>query len=125
MSQPEIISRILIRSASQDQLLKLITCDLENHIFPYGTQIYSCQVVDLEKRIEIWQNSSYEVWYNFFLSYAEKRAEFVQNEIVEKLSENEAKVSFEITNLEGLTDLSASREIIEKEAEMGVTTEIL
>jgi|TARA_B100000214_G_C23851236_1_gene573483 16S rRNA U1498 N3-methylase RsmE len=71
------------------------------------------------------QNSTYEVWYNFFLSYAEKRAEFVQNEIVEKLSENEAKVSFEITNLEGLTDLSASREIIEKEAEMGVTTEIL
>ena len=71
------------------------------------------------------QNSTYETWYNFFLSYAEKRAEFVQNEIVEKLSENEAKVSFEITNLEGLTDLSASREIIEKEAEMGVTTEIL
>ena len=71
------------------------------------------------------QNSTYETWHNFFLSYAEKRAEFVQNEIVEKLSANEAKVSFEITNLEGLTDLSASREIIEKEAEMGVTTEIL
>ena len=71
------------------------------------------------------QNSTYETWYKFFLSYAEKRAEFVQNEIVEKLSENEAKVSFEITNLEGLTDLSASSEIIEKEAEMGVTTEIL
>ena len=71
------------------------------------------------------QNSTYETWYNFFLSYAEKRAEFVQNERVEKLSENEAKVSFEITNLEGLTDLSASSEIIEKEAEMGVTTEII
>ena len=52
------------------------------------------------------QNSTYEAWYNFFLSYAEKRAEFVQNEIVEKLSANEARVSFEITNLEGLTDLS-------------------
>ena len=71
------------------------------------------------------QNSTYETWYDFFLSYAEKRAEFVQNEIVEKLSANEAKVSFEITNLEGLTDLSASKEIIEKEAEMGVTTEII
>ena len=54
------------------------------------------------------QNSTYEVWYNFFLVTL-KSAEFVQNEIVEKLSENEAKVSFEITNLEGLTDLSASR----------------
>jgi len=71
------------------------------------------------------QNSTYETWYDFFLSYAEKRAEFVQNEIVEKLSANEAKVSFEITNLEGLTDLSASKEIIEKEAEMGVITEII
>ncbi len=29
------------------------------------------------------QNSTYETWYDFFLSYAEKRAEFVQNEIVE------------------------------------------
>ena len=71
------------------------------------------------------QNSTYETWYNFFFFFAEKRAEFVQNEIVEKLSANEAKVSFEITNLEGLTDLSASKEIIEKEAEMGVTTEII
>lgn len=71
------------------------------------------------------QNSTYEAWYDFFLSYADRRGEFVQNEQVEKISLNEAKVSFEITDLEGLTELSASKEIIEKEAEMGVTTEIV
>ena len=71
------------------------------------------------------QNSTYEAWYNFFHSYADKRAEFVQNEKIEKLSSNEAKVSFEITDLEGLTVLSSSKEIIEKEAEMGVSTEII
>jgi len=71
------------------------------------------------------QNSTYEAWYNFFHSYADKRAEFVQNEKIEKLSSNEAKVSFEITDLEGLTDLSSSKEIIAKEAEMGVTTELI
>ena len=71
------------------------------------------------------QNSTYENWYDFFLSYADKRGKFVQNEQVEKISSNEAKVSFVITDLEGLTELSASKEIIEKEAEMGVTTEIV
>ena len=71
------------------------------------------------------QNSTYETWYNFFISYADKRGEFVRNEKVEKLSFNQAKVSFEITNLEGLTELSASKEILEKEAEMGVKTEII
>jgi hypothetical protein len=71
------------------------------------------------------QNSTYETWYDFFLSYADQRREFVQNEQVEKVGSNEAKVSFEITDLEGLTELSASKEIIEKETEMGVTTEII
>ena len=61
----------------------------------------------------------------FFLSYADRRGNFVKNEKVEKISSNEAKVSFEIIDLEGLTELSASKQIIEKEAEMGVTTEII
>ena len=71
------------------------------------------------------QNATYETWYNFFISYADKRGGFVQNEKVEKISSNEAIVSFEIVDLEGLTELSASKEILEKEAEMGVTTEIV
>ena len=70
-------------------------------------------------------NSNFEDWSEFFNGYKEKRSEFVQNETVEKINENEAKVTFEITDLEGLTNLSSSKEITSKEAELGVVTEIL
>ena len=70
-------------------------------------------------------NSNFEDWSAFFNGYKEKRSEFVQNETVEKINENEAKVTFEITDLEGLTNLSSSKEITSKEAELGVVTEIL
>ena len=70
-------------------------------------------------------NSSFEDWSAFFDSYKDKRSEFVQNESVEKINENEARVTFEITDLEGLTNLSSSKEITSKEAELGVVTEIL
>ena len=70
-------------------------------------------------------NSSFEDWSAFFNSYKDKRSEFVQNETVEKINENEARVTFEITDLEGLTNLSSSKEITSKEAELGVVTEIL
>ena len=70
-------------------------------------------------------NSNFEDWSAFFDSYKDKRSEFVQNESVEKINENEARVTFEIIDLEGLTNLSSSKEITSKEAEMGVVTEIL
>ena len=70
-------------------------------------------------------NSNFENWSAFFDSYKDKRSEFVQNETVQKVNDNEARVTFEITDLEGLTDLSSSKEITSKEAELGVVTEIL
>ena len=70
-------------------------------------------------------NSNFENWSEFFDGYKDKRSEFVQNEEVEKINEKEARVTFEITDLEGLTSLSSSEEIISKEAELGVITEIL
>jgi len=70
-------------------------------------------------------NSNFEDWSAFFNSYKEKRSEFELNEVVEKINDNEARVSFEITDLEGLTRLSSSEEITSKEAELGVVTEIL
>ena len=70
-------------------------------------------------------NSNFEDWSVFFDSYKEKRSEFILNEVVEKINDNEARVSFEITDLEGLTSLSSSEEITSKEAELGVVTEIL
>ena len=70
-------------------------------------------------------NSSFEDWSAFFDSYKDKRSEFVQNETVEKINGNEARVTFEITDLEGLTNLSSSREITSKEAELGAVTQLL
>ena len=70
-------------------------------------------------------NSNFEDWSAFFESYKDKRNEFVKNEIVEKINDNEARVTFEITDLDGLTHLSSSKEITSKEAELGVVTEIL
>tara|TARA_B100000945_G_C19863166_1_gene359288 strand:- start:149 stop:391 length:243 start_codon:yes stop_codon:yes gene_type:complete len=70
-------------------------------------------------------NSNFEDWSAFFENYKDKRSEFVQNETVEKINENEARVTFEIIDLEGLTNLSSSKEITSKEAELGVVTEIL
>ena len=70
-------------------------------------------------------NSNFEDWSAFFDSYKDKRSEFVQNESVEKINENEARVTFEIIDLEGLTNLSSSKAITSKEAELGVVTEIL
>ena len=70
-------------------------------------------------------NSNFENWSAFFDSYKEKRSEFVQNETIEKISDNEARVTFEITDLERLTHLSSSEEITSREVELGVVTEIL
>ena len=70
-------------------------------------------------------SANFEDWSVFFDGYKGKRSEFVQNEIVEKINDNEARVTFEITDLEGLTKLSSSKEITSKEAELGVITEIL
>ena len=70
-------------------------------------------------------NSNFEDWSAFFDSYKDKRSEFVKNETVEKINDTEARVTFEITDLEGITHLSSSKEITSKEAELGVVTEIL
>ena len=65
-------------------------------------------------------HSNFEEWSKFFDSYKQKRGEFVTNEVVEKVSDNEARVSFEIIDLEGLTQLSSSQDITSKEEELGV-----
>ena len=69
--------------------------------------------------------SNFDEWLDFFNGYKDRRDEFVENEIVEKISENEAKVSFTIINLDGLTQLSSSEDITVREKELGIITEIL
>jgi len=70
-------------------------------------------------------NATFEEWLKFFDGYKDRRSEFVSNEVVEKISDTEAKVSFDITDLDGLTRLSSSEEIRLKETELGIVTEIL
>ena len=44
------------------------------------------------------KKSNFDEWLDFFNGYKDRRDEFIENEIVEKISENEAKVSFTIIN---------------------------
>ena len=69
-------------------------------------------------------NGTYDDWLKFFKSYEEERGQFVANEVIEKTSENSALVTFEIVNLDGLTELSSRADILETEKSMQITTAI-
>ena len=69
-------------------------------------------------------NGTYDDWLKFFKSYEEERGQFVTNEVIEKISENSALVTFEIVNLDGLTKLSSRADILETEKSMQITTAI-
>ena len=69
-------------------------------------------------------NGTYDDWLKFFKSYEEERGQFVTNEVIEKTSANSALVTFEIVNLDGLTELSSRADILETEKSMQITTAI-
>ncbi len=69
-------------------------------------------------------NGTYDDWLDFFKSYEEERSQFVTNEVIEKKSENSALVTFEIVNLDGLTELSSRADILETEKSMQIITAI-
>ena len=69
-------------------------------------------------------NGTFDEWAEFFESYRLDREEFITNE-TKKVSSLEARVEFEIKDLEGLTDLSSRKDIITREKELGVKTEII
>jgi hypothetical protein len=75
----------------------------------------------LKAHIKI-QNGSFEEWLTFFQSYSGKRSKYVKDEVVVKIGENEAQVSFEVTDIDGLTELSAADDIRLREQELGVIT---
>jgi len=68
------------------------------------------------------QNSTFEEWLAFFQSYSAQRSNYVKDEVVLKIGENEAQVSFEVTDIDGLTELSAADDIRLREKELGVIT---
>ena len=77
--------------------------------------------MQLKARIKI-QNSTFEEWLAFFQSYSAKRSNYVKDEVVLKIGENEAQVSFEVIDIDGLTELSAADDIRLREKELGVIT---
>lgn len=75
----------------------------------------------LKARINI-QNGTFEEWLAFFQSYSDQRSKYVKDEVVVKIGEDEALVSFEVTDIDGLTELSAADDIRLREQELGVIT---
>ena len=75
----------------------------------------------MKARIKI-QNSTFEEWLAFFQSYSDQRSKYVKDEVVVKIGEDEAQVSFEVTDIDGLTKLSAAYDIRLREQELGVIT---
>ena len=69
-------------------------------------------------------NGTYDDWLKFFKSYEEERSQFVTNEVIEKTSDNSVLVTFEIVNLDGLTELSSRADILETEKSMQIITAI-
>ena len=70
-------------------------------------------------------NGTFEEWAEFFETYKNDRERFISGEVVKKVSFNEARVEFEIQDLQGLTALSSRNDIRSREEEFGVVTEII
>ena len=69
-------------------------------------------------------NGEFEEWMEFFKSYEQLRHKYVKNEIITPISPSKAEVSFTITDLDGLTELSSSQLLREGEDRLGVSVEV-
>ena len=69
-------------------------------------------------------DGTFEEWLVFFESYEKDRKKYITNEVIERLSDTAAKVTFEIIDLEGLTELSSRADVIKGEKNLQLTTTI-
>ncbi|MAT00615.1 MAG: hypothetical protein CML41_03775 [Rhodobacteraceae bacterium] len=69
--------------------------------------------------------ATFEEWSTFYDSYRSERHKYVENEQIEKVSDVAAKISFTITDMDGLTKLSSSPDILKEEERLGVTVKIV
>ena len=67
---------------------------------------------------------AYDEWKEFYDSYQADRARFIKDETVLQQGDHAAEVVFEITDLEGLKDLSQRGDIIDFEAKNSIVVEI-
>ena len=66
----------------------------------------------------------FDVWKKFYDSYEADRSRFIKNETVLETSDGWAEVVFEITDIEGLTELSKREDIRDFEMQNGITVTI-
>lgn len=71
------------------------------------------------------EHATYDQWRDFFDSYEVERSKFVSDEVIQKTSEHEAIVSFNVLDLDALTALTARPEIRREEENLGIVTTIL
>ena len=67
----------------------------------------------------------FDEWILFFKSYEQLRHKFVENEVITQISQSKATISFAIIDMEGLTELSSSQFLLDGEARLGVTVELV
>ena len=69
--------------------------------------------------------SDFDEWLLFFQSYEHLRKKFVTNEVISKISDSEATVSFKVLDIEGLTTLLSSQFLLDGEERLGVGVELV
>ena len=70
------------------------------------------------------QGCDFDTWRSFFDSYEHDRSQFVKNEGITKHSDNLAEVTFEVTDLDGLTKLSQRKDILDFESSNQITVSV-
>ena len=81
-------------------------------------------VMDIVATVKI-SKSDFDEWLLFFQSYEYLRKKFVTNEVITKISDSEATVSFKVLDIEGLTTLSSSQFLLDGEKRLGVGVELV
>ena len=80
--------------------------------------------MELRASVKI-NEGNFDEWKVFYDSYQIVRHRYVSEESVKKITSNEAFVEFNVTDLDGLTELSASQFVQDGESRLGVQVTIV
>jgi len=80
--------------------------------------------MELRASVKI-NEGNFDEWKVFYDSYQIVRHRYVTEESVNKVASNEAFVEFKVTDLDGLTELSASQFVQDGENRLGVQVTIV
>ena len=80
--------------------------------------------MELRASVKI-NEGNFDDWKVFYDSYQIVRHRYISDESVKKITSNEAFVEFKVTDLDGLTELSASQFVQDGENRLGVQVTIV